>query len=97
METVLTIHELISHIWLSLIFVNVPTSHVHLPCCSETKALLNSHDVSEYLKISADGLEARCDASSFESVRCTHPVDQGKARELNVTPLPSKVLYARVL
>jgi len=44
---------------------------------SSTKALLNAKDVSEYLKISADGLEARCDASSFESVRCTHPVDEG--------------------
>ncbi|GIX66515.1 RING finger and SPRY domain-containing protein 1 [Caerostris extrusa] len=31
-------------------------------------AMLNSNDVSEYLKISADGLTARCDASSFESV-----------------------------
>lgn len=40
-------------------------------------AMLNSNDVSEYLKISADGLTARCDASSFESVRCTFPVDNG--------------------
>ncbi|XP_076338437.1 RING finger and SPRY domain-containing protein 1-like isoform X1 [Tachypleus tridentatus] len=40
-------------------------------------ALLNSNDVSEYLKISADGLMARCDASSFESVRCTFQVDSG--------------------
>ncbi|KAK3086428.1 hypothetical protein FSP39_018336 [Pinctada imbricata] len=39
--------------------------------------MLNSNDVSEYLKISADGLEARCDASSFESVRCTFQVDSG--------------------
>jgi len=39
--------------------------------------MLNSQDVSEYLKISANGLEARCDASSFESVRCTFQVDQG--------------------
>lgn len=39
--------------------------------------MLNSHDVSEYLKISATGLEARCDASSFESVRCTFQVDCG--------------------
>lgn len=36
--------------------------------------MLNSKDVSEYLKISADGLEARCDAYSFESVRCTYQV-----------------------
>ncbi|GFT60569.1 RING finger and SPRY domain-containing protein 1 [Nephila pilipes] len=40
-------------------------------------AMLNSNDVSEYLKISADGLTARCDASSFESVRCTFQVDSG--------------------
>ncbi|XP_074974431.1 RING finger and SPRY domain-containing protein 1 isoform X2 [Caretta caretta] len=41
------------------------------------KAMLNSNDVSEYLKISPRGLEARCDASSFESVRCTFCVDSG--------------------
>ena len=29
--------------------------------------MLNSNDVSEYLKIGPNGLEARCDASSFES------------------------------
>ncbi|KAF5890831.1 RING finger and SPRY domain-containing protein 1, partial [Clarias magur] len=40
-------------------------------------AMLNSNDVSEYLKISPSGLEARCDASSFESVRCTFCVDSG--------------------
>ncbi|XP_029780921.1 RING finger and SPRY domain-containing protein 1 isoform X2 [Suricata suricatta] len=40
-------------------------------------AMLNSNDVSEYLKISPHGLEARCDASSFESVRCTFCVDAG--------------------
>uniref|UniRef100_T1ICP9 B30.2/SPRY domain-containing protein n=1 Tax=Rhodnius prolixus TaxID=13249 RepID=T1ICP9_RHOPR len=40
-------------------------------------AMLNTKDVSEYLKISPDGLEARCDAYSFESVRCTHPVLEG--------------------
>ncbi|KFM72317.1 RING finger and SPRY domain-containing protein 1, partial [Stegodyphus mimosarum] len=39
--------------------------------------MLNSNDVSEYLKISADGLTARSDASSFESVRCTFQVDSG--------------------
>lgn len=64
--------------------------------------MLNSNDVSEYLKISPSGLEvskyavgliyliklpevhdcsyfpqARCDASSFESVRCTFCVDSG--------------------
>lgn len=36
--------------------------------------MLNTKDVSEYLKISPDGLEARCDAYSFESVRCTYQV-----------------------
>ncbi|KAF0041476.1 hypothetical protein F2P81_007374 [Scophthalmus maximus] len=40
-------------------------------------AMLNSNDVSEYLKISPTGLEARCDASSFESVRCTFCVYSG--------------------
>lgn len=40
-------------------------------------AMLNVNDVSEYLKISPDGLEARSDASSFESVRCTFSVDSG--------------------
>ncbi|KAL5022381.1 hypothetical protein ScPMuIL_001536 [Solemya velum] len=44
---------------------------------SAINVMLNSNDVSEYLKISADGLEARCDASSFESVRCTFQVDRG--------------------
>ncbi|XP_046606645.1 RING finger and SPRY domain-containing protein 1-like [Neodiprion virginianus] len=39
--------------------------------------MLNTKDVSEYLKISPNGLEARCDAYSFESVRCTHQVHSG--------------------
>lgn len=39
--------------------------------------MLNTKDVSEYLKISPDGLEARSDAYSFESVRCTFQVDGG--------------------
>jgi len=42
-------------------------------------AVLNGNDVSEYLKIGPDGLEARCDAVSFESVRCTHQV-KGEGR-----------------
>ncbi|XP_030754099.1 RING finger and SPRY domain-containing protein 1-like [Sitophilus oryzae] len=41
------------------------------------RAMLNTSDVSEYLKISPDGLEARCDAYSFESVRCTAQADSG--------------------
>lgn len=44
---------------------------------SNLNVVLNSNDVSEYLKISADGLQARCDATSFESVRCTFQVDSG--------------------
>lgn len=40
-------------------------------------AMLNVKDASEYLKISPDGLEARCDAYSFESVRCTFEVTSG--------------------
>ncbi|XP_076030600.1 RING finger and SPRY domain-containing protein 1-like isoform X2 [Oratosquilla oratoria] len=44
---------------------------------SNLNVMLNSNDVSEYLKISPDGLQARCDASSFESVRCTFQVDSG--------------------
>lgn len=44
---------------------------------SGINVMLNSNDVSEYLKISPNGLEARCDASSFESVRCTYQVDRG--------------------
>ncbi|KAG7313489.1 hypothetical protein JYU34_000624 [Plutella xylostella] len=39
--------------------------------------ILNCRDVSEYLKISCDGLEARADSYSFESVRCTFQVDEG--------------------
>jgi len=39
--------------------------------------MLNTKDVSEYLKISGDGLEARCDSYSFESVRSTFSVQSG--------------------
>ncbi|GAB0091860.1 RING finger and SPRY domain-containing protein 1 [Sergentomyia squamirostris] len=44
---------------------------------SAVNVMLNTKDVSEYLKISPDGLEARCDACSFESVRCTFQVHTG--------------------
>lgn len=44
---------------------------------SNIHAMLNTRDVSEYLKISPDGLEARCDAYSFESVRCTAQAHRG--------------------
>jgi hypothetical protein len=39
--------------------------------------MLNTKDVSEYLKISEDGLEARCDSYSFESVRSTFSIKTG--------------------
>lgn len=39
--------------------------------------MLNDKDVSEYLKIGPDGLEARSDTVSFESVRCTYSVNTG--------------------
>ncbi|KAG9509304.1 RING finger and SPRY domain-containing protein 1 [Fragariocoptes setiger] len=44
---------------------------------SNINSMLNSKDVSEYLKISADGLMARNDTSFFESVRCTFPISEG--------------------
>ena len=44
---------------------------------SPINMMLNTNDVSEYLKIGPGGLEARCDASSFESVRGTTAVDSG--------------------
>lgn len=43
----------------------------------EHNVMLNTKDVSEYLKISGDGLEARCDSYSFESVRSTLSVKSG--------------------
>jgi len=44
---------------------------------TNVNVMLNANDVSEYLKIAPNGLEARCDASSFESVRCTFQADEG--------------------
>lgn len=44
---------------------------------SGINVMLNNNDVSDYLKISPTGLEARCDASSFESVRCTFCASTG--------------------
>ena len=41
------------------------------------KAILNDEDTSENLKISTNGLEARNDTLSFESVRSTCQVDEG--------------------
>lgn len=43
----------------------------------DVQAMLNANDTSEYLKMSADGLEARSDVLSFESVRCTFQADHG--------------------
>ncbi|KAL3998246.1 SPRY domain family protein [Acanthocheilonema viteae] len=43
----------------------------------DINAMLNHEDVSEYLKIGPNGLEARCDVSSFESVRCTFEATHG--------------------
>ena len=39
--------------------------------------ILNDKDMSEYLKLGSDGLEARSDTVSFESVRCTYHVNAG--------------------
>jgi len=50
-------------------YQTIDTDHINI--------MLNSNDVSEYLKIGPNGLEARCDASSFESVRCTFSVNSG--------------------
>ncbi|XP_045510082.1 RING finger and SPRY domain-containing protein 1-like isoform X2 [Colias croceus] len=44
---------------------------------SGINAILNCRDVSEYLQIAPNGLEARCDSYSFESVRCTYQADEG--------------------
>lgn len=58
--------------------------------------MLNVKDVSEYLKISPDGIEARCDEYSFESVRCTHQMDSGCwfFEVLIVTPGVMQIGYA---
>lgn len=63
---------------------------------SNVNVMLNTKDVSEYLKISADGLEARCDAYSFESVRCTFQVSSGRwyYEVLIVTPGVMQIGYA---
>ncbi len=58
---------------------------------SGVNAILNDNDVSEYLKIGPDGLEARCDAPSFESVRCTHQVRSG-AWYYEVTVITSGIM-----
>ncbi|KOB74976.1 putative F16A11.1 [Operophtera brumata] len=44
---------------------------------NDTNAMLDCRDTTDFLKISSDGLEARCDAHTFESVRCTFQINQG--------------------
>ncbi|XP_065219898.1 RING finger and SPRY domain-containing protein 1-like [Planococcus citri] len=44
---------------------------------NKLNAMLNTRDTSEYLKLSPDGIEARCDAYLFESVRCTFQINHG--------------------
>ncbi|KAK7583785.1 hypothetical protein V9T40_004748 [Parthenolecanium corni] len=48
-----------------------------MPETNKLNAMLNTQDASEYLKLSPDGIEARCDAYSFESVRCTFQINHG--------------------
>lgn len=60
----------------SFSFQNRPYSY-EIADLSNINVMLNNNDVSDYLKISPTGLEARCDASSFESVRCTFCVSSG--------------------
>ncbi|VDD90977.1 unnamed protein product [Enterobius vermicularis] len=61
------------------IFVVESRELSYLHCnVANINAMLNHEDVSEYLKIGSDGLEARCDASSFESVRCTFEATEGR-------------------
>lgn len=72
---------------------------------SNVNVMLNTKDVSEYLKISPDGLEARCDAYSFESVRCTYQVNllfklfasQKKNSTINIVQVNSDCWYYEVL
>ncbi|VDK47413.1 unnamed protein product [Anisakis simplex] len=60
------------------IFVHEKREFSYLKCdVSNIGAMLNHEDVSEYLKIASNGLEARCDVSSFESVRCTFEAIEG--------------------
>lgn len=58
---------------------------------SNVNVMLNTKDVSEYLKISPDGLEARCDAYSFESVRCTYQVGHSETF-LFLDPFPVELI-----
>ena len=45
---------------------------------SEVRAMLSWRDMTKFLKLSSDGLEARNDEMTFESVRSTMSVTQGK-------------------
>ncbi|XP_050423830.1 RING finger and SPRY domain-containing protein 1-like [Adelges cooleyi] len=53
-----------------------PLSHSNI-AMEGVNAVLNQEDASEYIKLGPSGLEARCDACSFESVRCTFQIDKG--------------------
>ena len=96
-------------LWFFLLFIVIVKDRVFSYQCVNVEGInvmLNTKDVSEYLKISPDGLEvsivlsllftcsccliliadtyihvflwqARCDAYTFESVRCTFQVDSG--------------------
>jgi hypothetical protein len=60
--------------------IYIPESHIYLFTqinTNETNVKLNDDDTSENLKISPDGLEARNDTLTFESVRSTYHVDEG--------------------
>ncbi|XP_025190728.1 RING finger and SPRY domain-containing protein 1-like [Melanaphis sacchari] len=60
------------------IFVDDQRTSSYLNVSMEgVNAILNQEDASEYLKLGPSGLEARCDACSFESVRCTFQIDKG--------------------
>lgn len=51
---------------------------------SKLNAILNVNDSCEYLKIAADGLHARCDASLFESIRSTYEITEGESLSSSV-------------
>ncbi|KAH9394552.1 PREDICTED: RING finger and SPRY domain-containing protein 1-like [Rhagoletis zephyria] len=44
---------------------------------SNLNAILNVKDKTEFIKLSSNGLSARCDTSTFECVRATFPVSTG--------------------
>ncbi|UXI19010.1 60S ribosomal protein L3 [Sarcoptes scabiei] len=44
---------------------------------SNLNAILNVNDKTEFLKLSPNGLSARCDTFTFECVRCNYPISEG--------------------